>query len=553
MSGILLPGQPGRPSPEPSDSNSSAAGSGSGLVLPSSARRRPESAPAEPPPAAPASETPASETPADESIATEALDAAPAPARQAPPRGGRQLSPEDFLIPPTGAQVQCPNCGTPFVVPVFSIIDLGANPELKQMLLAGQVNMASCPRCGAGGSLSTPLMVHVPDRQWLGVLIPPEARVNEVQRQKLIGDMTQMLMRKLPQEQRKGYMLQPRQYMDWERFSEQLWEFEGVTPEMLRRQRAQSELLQSLLSLADDRDALGIAINRSNDLLDQDFFRLLDRMYLMLMSQLGPAGLQGAAPEMAPFVLLRQALLEMTPAGQEIDARERVVRDMLDLFSAGANPETQLPALIDALGEPGGREIVASVVLSVAPLLDYNYLLEISKRADAATDDEERKRIEDLRTLVLKAQEQMEQSARGAAQAATQLLQELLQEDDLEAAVRANMADIDDSFINVLTSSIQQAERNKSGGAARRLRTVYETITRVVQEGLPDELRLANLLLSLAERRADLRKALEENRESLTPAFIDTLQQLESDLRNEGREPLADRVKSIRSQAKLMM
>jgi hypothetical protein len=88
----------------------------------------------------------------------------------------------------------------------------------------------------------------------------PSAGIDDIQRQKMIGDLTQALMRKLPQEQRRGYMLQPKQYMDWNRFNEQLWEFEGVTAEMLRRQRAQTELMQSLLGLADDPKALDLAL-----------------------------------------------------------------------------------------------------------------------------------------------------------------------------------------------------------------------------------------------------------------------------------------------------
>ncbi len=135
MSGLILPGGKSAGSPPPDDAGKKAEG-GSGLVLPSSAARKKTtepSAPAVPPTGAPA--------------------AAGQPPAQGAPNGGRRLSAEDLLFPPQGAQVQCPQCGTPYVVPVFSIIDLGANPELKQPLLGGQINTAVCQSCGAGGMI----------------------------------------------------------------------------------------------------------------------------------------------------------------------------------------------------------------------------------------------------------------------------------------------------------------------------------------------------------------------------------------------------------------
>jgi hypothetical protein len=543
MSGILLPGQENRPSAQSPDT-SSQTGGGSGLVLPSSARRRPEAEPT--PPAAPDIETVAqpegTQPPAGEGSSAQGPDAGA-------PRGQRRLSAEDLLFPPTGAQVQCPNCGTPFVVPIFSIIDLGANPELKQMLLSGQINAASCPRCGAGGALSTPLMVHVPDKQWLGVVTPAEARINEVQRQKVIGEMTQALMRKLPQDERKGYMLQPRQYMDWNRFLEQLWEFEGVTAEMLRRQRAQTDLLQSLLSLSNDRDALQIAINRNGDLIDRSFFNLLDRMYLMLVSQPGAA--QGEF-DVARFTQLREALLEMTPAGQEVAALQERVRVLVEKFQPGITRDELLQTLLDAWEQPNGREVVGAVVVSAAPAFDYEFMLRISERMEQAGGDE-RVRLEELRAMVMAAQERLQQTSQAAAQEASALLSELLQAPDLEQALRANIDALDENFLGMLAASIQQAERNNSKGAVRRLRQVYDTTLRLLQEGLPDEMRLINELLSASENRGDLKRVLEANRDAITPEFLDLLHRAEDDMRAEGRDALADRVKSIRGQATLMM
>ena len=48
------------------------------------------------------------------------------------------------------ASIQCPNCRTPFQTTLFSLVDVGKHPELKNYFLSGRINVAVCPACGAG-------------------------------------------------------------------------------------------------------------------------------------------------------------------------------------------------------------------------------------------------------------------------------------------------------------------------------------------------------------------------------------------------------------------
>lgn len=530
MSGLILPGGTGAGAPPPDDANKNTQG-GSGLVLPSSAGRKKEAAPA---------------AAAQAVAAPERAEAGAATAQQGAPRTGRRLSADDLLFPPQGAQVQCPNCGTPYVVPVFSIIDLGANPELKQPLLGGQINMAVCTACGAGGQISAPLMVHIPEKQWLGVMIPAETRMNEIQRQKVIGEMTQALMRKLPQEERKGYMLQPKQFQDWTRFTEQLWEFEGVTAEVLRRQRAQTELMQSLLNLADDRKALEIAIGRSANLIDRQFFALFDRLMLMLNAQ-------GQEAEGERFMLLREALLEMTPAGKEVAAQQERITNFIKQIQPGTTHAELITMLLRVWQEPDGRDIGAAVIMGMPTLFDYQFLLELSSRLEQATTDDEKKALGAIRELVLTVQEQMQESRQQGAQQAQEVLVQILQAPNLEEALRENAENIDEMFLSLLVANIQQAQKNNSKGAMRRLQAVYDATMEMLQEGLPPELQLINRLLGVATDKAALSAMLEENRQALTPAFVEAMRAMEVEMRQTGRGELADRVKSVRGQVALKM
>ncbi len=517
MSGILLPGQD-----KPSSSG------GSGIELPKGFSRRREETPA-------AATAPA-ETPA-------ALEAEQQTAPQASsPRRGRPG--EDLLFPPTGAQVQCPSCGTPYAVPIFTIIDLGVNPELGAALLGGQINMATCPQCGVGGPLSAPLMVHEPAHDFLGVYVPPTGG-DDSQRQRIIGDLTQTLMRRLPTEARRGYMLQPREYMDWNRFLEKFWEFQGVTSDMLRRQRDQAAAIQSLMRLADDPSALDIALERHRSLVDRQFFALLER--LMLMS-----GAQGDRQSAEALRSLRQTLLEKTDVGQEIKYLQQRVEQTIRKIQPGSTREDILAVLLEAWNEEDGNEVAPSVAMALGPNLDYQFLLAIASRLESETDERTRTHLEQLRKIITALQEQQQATQQQIAAQAQEVLRAVLEAPDVEVALRENADLIDEGFLSLLAANVDRAEKAGAAAAAKRMRKIYDLAVTMLQEAMTPDVRLVNELLNAPDQNAR-RKLLEENRSLLNRDFIEALRQLEDDFRARQATDVADRLKSIRAQASLML
>ena len=481
---------------------------------------------------------------------SEAAQAPAQPPAGEAPRAREQGQPAvDLLFPPRGAQIRCPNCGTPYVVPVFSIIDLGANPELRGPLLSGQINVATCPNCGAGGPLGAPLMVHDPEHNFLGVFVPMEAGRDDLERQKVIGDLIQTLMRKIPADQRKGYMLQPTQFVDWQRFMEKLWEFEGVTPEMLRRQRDQSALLQRLVGLANDDKALDIALERSMNLIDRDFFNLLDQLIMM-----GRAQAQNGEIDM--LLQLREKLLDKTPAGQEVKRQQDKIRDLLAKITPTTTREQLVDLVVDAWMGEDGQQIVGTLAVAVPQLFDYQFLMKLSERIGAASTPEERKKLDELRQFLTQMQEQLaarqQQAQENMAQRVQALLQEVLQAQDTEAALREHIDEIDDTFLSFLLANIQQAERANATAAVRRLRSVYDQAVKILQESMPPELQLLNQLLT-APDEATVRQLIKENRNLVTREFVDSIKPLEEEMRASGRTELADRLKSLRAQMTLMV
>ncbi len=520
MSGIILPGQENQPEGSQPE--------GSGIELPKGyAGARPEKAQS------------AEEAPTDP----------PAEGDAAPPEPAAAPGELDFLFPPQGAQVQCPNCGTPYTVPVFSIIDFGQNPELRAALLGNQINVGICPNCGAGGALGAPLLIHDPEHEFLAVFLPQDGQFNDEQRQRTIGDLTQRLMRELSNEDRRGYMLQPQQFMDWQRFMEAFWEFEGVTPEMLRRQRDQTELLQSLLSLANDEKALEIAIERDSGLVDRDFFTLLDRILVMSRGQADEA-------TMDAFMTLRNYLLDNTEAGAQVKEREDRLREMLAQITQETSQEELLELMLATWQNEEDRDLIGSLAVALAPLLDYQFLLTLSERMEAEEDEATRADLEQLRGLVVQLQESQRESQRESQEAVGQqaqsILQEVLQVADARAELQNYAEYIDESFLALLAQNIQAAEQQGAEAAVHRLRDIYEGAVEILEAGMPPELRLLNDLLSI-EDKAALRAMLEENRELITPELRDSLTPLEEQMRAGGQTELANRIKSIRAQIALMV
>ncbi|MEM7127742.1 MAG: CpXC domain-containing protein [Chloroflexota bacterium] len=527
MSGILLPGQENQPQP---DAGEQPSQEGSGLILPSGYSST-------------------KEKPAPKEVQATPEPSPSQSAPQPPEPGNRQpQQPQmDLTYPPSGAQVQCPNCGTAYTTPIFTIIDLGADPMLKGPLLGGQINTATCPSCNASGQLSVPLMLHVPEEEFLAVYVPQGGGLGDLQGQKVIGDLTQALMRNTPKEERKGYMLQPQQFIDWNRLLEKVWGFDGVTPEMLRRQREQSTLMQSLLRIGNDDSALKIAVERSSQLIDRDFFGLLEQLAMNM-------GSQGQSQAAQGILVLYEKLLTMSDAGKEIAVLREKIQGILGQITSQTTRSELLDLILSVWkdnDEEDGDQIVNAVVMQVGQAFDYEFLMELASRIEKASEDEKEK-LSELRELILALQEQQKQGQEAMVQQLQAILQEVLQAPDTEAALRQHAQYIDENFLGILGANIQAAQQKNAGAAVQRLQSVYQQAVTIFQEKLPPEVRLIQELMA-APDSGSVRKLLKENRSLVTKDLVDNMSLLENQMREADRPDQADQIKSLRGQVALMV
>jgi hypothetical protein len=63
-------------------------------------------------------------------------------------------------------ELECPDCQEKQMITVWSSINVQVNPEAKQELLKGQVNVLFCRTCGSHAIIATALLYHDMEEQF---------------------------------------------------------------------------------------------------------------------------------------------------------------------------------------------------------------------------------------------------------------------------------------------------------------------------------------------------------------------------------------------------
>lgn len=434
------------------------------------------------------------------------------------------------------ARVTCPNCHNLFQTPVEQILDVKADPGAKMRLLNGMVNVAVCPHCKMGGALNLPFLYHDPDKELALIYMPMEAGRSELERQQAIGQFTSAVMDSLPPEERKMYLLQPQIFLTLENLTNKVLEADGVTPEMIEEQKARTELLQRLLDATSD-EVLEAMIKENDASIDADFLRVV-------AMNLEMAQATGRAAAVQRIVALRDTLLKLSSAGQAAQARG----EMLEALQAQPTGEKLLDLLIQASDE-STRELL---VTFGRPLLDYSFFQALTARIESTPDEAEKERLSALRSDVLDIRDRVDEATRALYQARAALLREMLLSDDLETMVRRHFPELDEAFLNVLASNLQEARAAGDEQSVQALQSVWNLILRLTEEAMPPQVRFINQLVA-AEDDAEIESLLQENRDLVTEQMVQILEEAEASTRKDGRLETAERLASVLEKARGMM
>ena len=427
-------------------------------------------------------------------------------------------------------QITCPQCSARFLVSIHTIIDVGQEPELKEQFLSGQINHAACPECGAGGMLSTALLYHDPAKELLISYVPTEMGLSVDDQEKLVGSLVKAVMDSVPQEERKGYFLQPKTVLTYEGLFDAVLIGEGYTQEQLQAQRNRLQLIQSLLTNVDDNETLQSMIDENKAQLDYEFLLMLSGV---IEDQRNHGDEEGAKA----LETLRDKLL-----------------DQIDLSSTAMAPQQHAGSyeeLITMLAE-ADESAVKQIVAQHRAQLDYGFFQALTGQIEAAENDQDQAKAEQLTTLresVLQGLETLDRTAREAQDQASLLIMQLSKAEDVTAAVRDQIGQINETVLTVLLRYIETARGKDDAELLAKLEAILQAITDVLEERLPPDVRLINQL-ARGEYPEETGRIMEKNRGLLNQDLLAKLDQyLEQMQGHDEDQEMREHLQQVRSQA----
>ncbi len=435
-------------------------------------------------------------------------------------------------------QISCPNCGTPYTAEIHQVIDVGRNPELKAALLSGQLNVAVCPSCGTAGQMASAIVYHDPDHELFIIHVPQELNLDQMQREQYIGQLTRQVVDNTPAEQRRAYMLQPTMMFTMQSFLEKVLETEGITKDMIERQRGQAELLNTLISA--DKDVQDHLISERGDEIDEVFFAML-RQYIEAASQLEDN------KQMIPLVNLQAKLMTETEVGRQLEKQQIVLHSLNRAVkeAGGLSPAILLEYILKNQEDPALVDTLATVGL---PAMTYEFFTGLTAEIDRhklAGHEDAVDRLTNIRTELLQLQEDAQAQTQQLLSAANETLNTILEAEDMKPVLKDNINAIDDAFMYVLAAEISKAEGENLQDRLERLNDLRELIVEELEGQTPPEVRLLNKLVT-AESDGDIQKLIDENRYLLSSDLVKIVEVLQDQAESNGQHELTDRLSLVK-------
>jgi hypothetical protein len=428
-------------------------------------------------------------------------------------------------------QIQCPNCRQPVQVEVQQLFDLNSDPSAKQQLLSGVVNMINCPFCGYQGNLGTPIVYHDPEKELLLTFVPTELGLSREDQESTVGKLINRVVDSLPQEKRKGYLLNPEATLTYQRLLERILEEDGITKEMIEAQQERMNLIQRMMGMSDDM--LAEVAEQEDELLDAEFFTLLNRLV--------EASLMGGDQESGTALRsLQEKLMPMTTFGRQVQGQAREIEAAMESIQALGEGLTR-EKLLDLILEAPSEARLSALVSIARPALDYTFFQSLTDRIERS-QGEARARLVDLRVRLLELTQRVDQQMEARAGQARELLEELLKAEDILQATLQNLPAVDEFFVDVLNSELEKALRSGDDERMQKLQKVVEALQQA--SAPPPEVAFIQELLELEDQQKR-QQLIQTRAEEITPEMLETLGALLNQAQSSGDEDLSENLQAI--------
>jgi hypothetical protein len=406
-------------------------------------------------------------------------------------------------------QVSCPKCHQPVLADVNQLFDVNVDPSAKARLLSGVVNLIQCPVCGFQGNLASPIVYHDADKELLLTYIPPELGIPRNEQERMIGNLINQVINKLPQEKRKGYLLNPQTTLTFQGLIERVLEADGITKEMIQAQQQRLSLIQRLASASDESVRTEIA-KQEDEHIDAEFFALLSRLAETALVN----GDRESAQQLAD---LQKSLLPITTYGQQVQAQTKEIEAAITELRDAGKELTREKILELVINAP--NDVRLSTLVSYArPLMDYTFFQMLSERIDRARTDG-RARLIELRSKLLEMTQAIDRQVEEHVRQTREVINKLMQADDVAVAMEQTLVAVDEFFIREVNQLLEEARRQGDLAKSGKLQKMLEVIQ---QASAPPELALIEKYLDSPDEQS-MKEFLEVNKDAITPEFLDLL------------------------------
>ena len=206
-------------------------------------------------------------------------------------------------------QTRCPNCQQPMVAEIQQVIDGGRNPQQKELILSGGLNIAQCQVCGFQGQIPVPLVYHDAEKEILFTFSPPDVSKTMEEKEGALAPLLKNIIDNLEPKERKGYLFQPKAMLTMNSLIKNILLEDGITEEMIESQQEKVKLLNDLF--VQDGEALTKTIKSNDERIDREFFAMFAEIAQRIITSKDEKAI-------AKIQLIQEILLAETNVGKEI-------------------------------------------------------------------------------------------------------------------------------------------------------------------------------------------------------------------------------------------
>ena len=437
-------------------------------------------------------------------------------------------------------QTRCPNCQQPLVAEIQQVIDGGRNPQHKELILSGGLNIAQCQVCGFQGQLPVPTVYHDAEKEILYTFSPPDVSKTMEEKEGALAPLLKKIIDNLEPKERKGYLFQPKAMLTMNNLIKNILLEDGITEEMIERQQEKVKLLDDLF--VQDGEALTETIKSNNERIDREFFALFAEIAQRIIANQDEKAI-------AKIQTIQEVLMAETDIGKEILTETNEIKAASKSLEALGKNLTRSSLLELIISAPTSERVRALTSL-VRPAMDYEFFQMFTDKIEIS-EDEVRSALIEKRNQMLKLTQEIDQQVQERMNAAKEIINTIIDGESLEESLIKNIDQVDQLFVQTLSSELEVAIKENLTERKDKLENLLHKIQELTT---PPELKMVDHMLSAADDEGELKKLLEEIKDQISPQLIDYMTSIITNFEEQinaaegdSKEEMADTLKRLKT------